>query len=248
VKHVRVALVALAAGLALMSCNRPTHPAKGRTPVIFVHGYTESGAMWDTAVTYFTAHGYEADDLVRFDFPSAGEGAINATQAAEKLAIKVDEVRKASKHRRVDIVAHSLGNLVTKACIVEGGCRNKVAHWANYAGAQNGTALAVPEFCPDPACADMVPGSPLITRLQAADDGQIARQHVKVQVHWSARDGIIVPPEGSREVYAENIQVADTLDHFTIPNDPGVLGATVAFLAATTVPPSGGHGHGHGHG
>jgi triacylglycerol lipase len=235
VKHVRRATIAVLGGVLLLGCTRPhppkPDPAKGKTPVIFVHGYAESGAMWDAAVAAFTAAGYQATDLTRFDYPSQGEGALDATQAAEKLAATVDTVRQASKHDRVDIVAHSLGNLVTKTCIVEGGCRNKVTHWANFAGAQNGTGLAAdPTLCPDPACTDMAPGSALITRLQAADDAQIARQRVKVQVHWSPNDGIIIPPEGSKEAYAENIEVAGTIDHFTISNDPGVLADTLAFV------------------
>jgi triacylglycerol lipase len=249
-KNLCVALVAMTAGLALVSCTRhptpPPPPPAGKAPVIFVHGYAESGAMWETAVTYFTAHGYQASDLTRFDYPSAGPGALNATQAAEKLAAAVDTVLGTTKAHKVDIVAHSLGNLVTKTCIVEGGCKNKVAHWANIAGAQNGTDLAAdPTNCPDPACADMTPGSPLITKLQADDDKAIAVQHVGVQVHWSPKDGIIVPPERSKEeTYGENIQVADTIDHFTISNDPGVLADTVAFLAKPAGP---GQGHGHGH-
>jgi triacylglycerol lipase len=269
VKNVRVALVALATGAALLSCTRPHRPdrpdptPKEKVPVIFVHGYAQTGVIWDAAVTYFTEQGYEADDLTRFEYKSQGEGAVNATQAATALAETVETVRRGTRGGRVDIVAHSLGNLVTKTCIVEGGCRNKVAHWGNIAGAQNGTALAAPEYCPDPACVDMRPGSELITRLQAADDTQIDRQNVEVQVHWSAMDGIIVPPEGSKEVYADNIQVADTITHQTIFSDPGVLRDTVTFLAdqpgrdqppgtrpGTTRPrpvPTttvGGHGHG----
>jgi hypothetical protein len=235
VKNVRVALVALAALAGLVACTR-NPPPREKTPVIFVHGYAESGAMWDAAVAYFTANGYEASDLTRFEYVTQGPDAVNATQAAEKLAATVETVRRSAHGGRVDIVAHSLGNLVTKACIVEGGCKNKVAHWANFAGAQNGTALAAPEYCPDAPCADMVPGSPLITRLQASDDEQIAKQKVKVQVHWTINDGIIVPPELSQEPFAENIRIADTLDHFTMFVDPGVLGDTVTFLAGNRPP------------
>jgi triacylglycerol lipase len=235
VKHVRFAsTVVLVSAIALMGCTTPHHPAdpppkKGKAPVIFVHGYAENGAMWDVAVAHFTANGYTAENLVRFDYPSVGEGAVDAAGASERLAGKVDEVRRATGAHRVDIVAHSLGNLVTKHCIVEGGCRGKIAHWGNIAGAQNGTEIA--SQCTDPACADMLPGSALITRLQAADDKQIAAQHVKVQVHWTPNDGIIVPPEASKEPYAQNIQVSETLDHFTIFVDTGVLQDTVTFFA-----------------
>jgi triacylglycerol lipase len=229
-KKLRLApLVALVLIAGLAGCT--THPPAGRAPVIFVHGWAEDGTMWDSAVAALTAQGYAASDLNRFDYASTGEGAVDAVTASEQLAARVDEVRQATGRARVDIVAHSLGNLVTKHCIVEGGCAGKVAHWANLAGAQNGTEIAV--FCSetDPACVDMLPGSALITRLQDADDAQIAAQKVKVQVHWSAQDGVIIPPEGSQEPYADNIQVADTLTHLMIPDDPGVLADTVRFLS-----------------
>lgn len=235
VKHVRFASAVLfVSAIALVGCTKPRPPADpppaGRNPVIFVHGYAENGAMWDVAVAHFTANGYTAEDLVRFDYPSTGEGAVDAAGASALLATKVDEVRRATGAHRVDLVAHSLGNLVAKHCIVEGGCKRKVEHWGNIAGAQNGTEIA--SQCTDPACADMLPGSALITRLQAADDQQIAAQHVKVQVHWTPNDGIIVPPEASQEPYADNIQVSETLDHFTIFVDTGVLDDTVEFFAS----------------
>jgi triacylglycerol lipase len=233
VKRSRVAIVlAVLAVAALASCtDRPPRTPPGKTPVIFVHGYLESGAMWDVAVSTFTAAGYEPADLVRFDYVSAGPGAVNATEAAGKLAEVVDATAKRSKGHKVDIVAHSLGNLVTKTCIVQGGCKNKVAHWSNFAGAQNGTALAAnPELCPDPACADMAPGSALITALQAEDDTQIARQHVKVQVHWTPTDEIIIEPPLSKEPYADNVEVDGAITHLTISSDPGVLADTLTFL------------------
>jgi triacylglycerol lipase len=229
------AIVALAAASAALaaSCTtvdpateRASGPTSAHTPVIFVPGYLEDASMWASADTAFKAAGYQTGDITKLVFDTTTVGAVEAARA---LSVEVEALEW--KTGKVDLVAHSLGNLVIKECIGEGGCAGKVAHWENISGAQNSTSVAT--ACDGPSCIDMRPGSALVTRLQAGDDAAIAAQGVKVQVHWIAEDDIIQPPQNSTEPYAENILVPNpdkSLTHLNIFNDPGVLGDTVTFF------------------
>jgi pimeloyl-ACP methyl ester carboxylesterase len=208
---------------------RASGPASGKTPVIFLHGYSEEDtAMWNVAVEKFKAAGYTTGDYTLEVYDSHTK---SASDVAAELAIEVDWLTAHTGKPKVDIVAHSLGDLITKACVVQGGCAGKVAHWENLAGAQNGTEVALQ--CPEPACVDMYPGSALITALAAADEPAIEAQGVKVQVQWTPNDGVIVPATNSQELeYADNVQVDGSLTHLTIFADPGVIDRALTFLAS----------------
>jgi hypothetical protein len=184
--------------------------------------------MWNSAVAYLRTQGYTSGDIINVGYASNGAGAVDATGGAAQLATAVDQILRSTGKTKVDIVGHSLGNLMAKTCIVQGGCAGKVAHWENVAGAQNGTAVA--NFCFDPACTDMRPGSTLVRRLQAADDDAIASQGVKVQVHWTQTDGVISPPTNSLETYARNIELTG-VNHLNISDSRQVHEQTVAFFA-----------------
>jgi hypothetical protein len=70
-----------------------------------------------------------------------------------------------------------------------------------------------------------------IADLQAAWP-QMSAQGVKVEVQWSANDGVIVPATNSRNpALAVNVDVdvASTLGHNAIPTDPG-LAETLTFF------------------
>jgi triacylglycerol lipase len=236
VKTIRMAALAvalLAAGSLAACTSGPTQPPSGtpsgKTPVVFIHGYVETPSMWSSFIAYLKTQGYTSGDIINVGYVSSGAGAVNATQGAAQLARSVDQILASTGKTRVDIVAHSLGNLITKTCIVQGGCAGKVAHWANVAGANNGTNIA--NLCSDPACIDMRIGSAHLRQLNAVAESAIRAQAVKVQVHWTQTDGIITPPTQSRETYAENIEVTTPgVNHLNISNQRSVQADTVAFF------------------
>jgi triacylglycerol lipase len=238
VKHVRMtalAVLLLAAGTLAGCTGSPTQPPRGtpsgKTPVVFIHGYVLSPAMWNSFVAYLKTQGYTSGDIMNVGYQSSGVGAVDATRGAAQLAAAVDQILASTGKTKVNIVAHSLGNLMTKTCIVAGGCAGKVDHWANVAGAQNGTNIAY--SCYDPACTDMRPGSALLRSLNGNGraENAIRTQGIKEQVHWTQTDGIILPPTNSRETYAENIELKKAgLNHLNISDDRTVQADTVALF------------------
>lgn len=134
----------LTAGLlaALMvigaSCQtiRPTGAPSGRTPVVFVHGWSANETMWDTAVGAFRAAGYTTGDITVLYYDSS----LSAESAAATLAAEVDHLRSYTGAAKVDVVSHSFGSMVTRSCIELGACAGKISHWMSLAGADNGTS------------------------------------------------------------------------------------------------------------
>jgi len=223
------AAVGLAALLVICTaCQtiRPTGTPTGRTPVVFVHGWNGNETMWETAVARFEAAGYSSGDISVVYYDSA----LSAQDASAILATEVDHLRSYTGQAEVDVVSHSYGSMVTRQCIELGSCAGKVDHWMSLAGADNGTALAGLCAAFQPSCADMSGQSPTVAQLQAAWN-QITIQGVKVEVQWSANDGVIIPATNSKNpAPAVNVEVSSTLTHNQLPTDPGVIDESIAFF------------------
>jgi triacylglycerol lipase len=216
-------LLVVAAGCATI---RPTGPPTTQTPVIFVHGWSASPSMWDTAVATFRNAGYSSGDITVLSYDSG----LSARDAAQQLAAEVDHLRSYTGQSSVDVVSHSYGSMVTKYCIELGSCAGKVDHWMSLAGADNGTAFALACSGFQASCADMAGQTTTIADLQAAWP-QLVGQGVEVEAQWSPNDGIIIPAENSREpAPATNVQLTGGQAHLDIPDDPGVLAETIAFF------------------
>jgi triacylglycerol lipase len=217
-----VALLVAAAGCQTV---RPTGPSTGRTPVIFVHGWSSSPSMWDTAVAAFEDAGYTAGDITVLAYDSG----LSAQQAAGQLATEIDHLRDYTGRAKVDVVSHSYGSMVTRYCIELGSCAGKVSHWMSLAGADNGTLFALACAAFQPSCADMAGQTSTVADLQAAWP-QITVQGVEVEVQWSPNDGIIIPATNSQNPPpAANVQ-RPGLAHLDIPDDPTVLAETIDFF------------------
>lgn len=218
----------VAASTACIATNTPSAGRKsGKQPIVFVHGYTmQNTGMWAAARLRLQAAGYAAGDFTEFNYNSTVEG---ATASANKLGDVVRRVAAQSPTGKVDIIAHSEGNLVSETCmVITNECSGKVDHWVNYAGAQNGTALASAIVVGGGGAADMNPLSLLVTRLNATERQSLSSQGVKTIVFYTMTDGIIIPGNLPMESFAKNVMVGGT--HLTIYADAGVLNQTVNFL------------------
>jgi hypothetical protein len=220
---------ALALSLALVGgaagCTAPP-----RTPVVFVHGYLIGPGSMGPAVAQFEAAGYPAANVFVFDYFVDQDRSV--TVIAPKLAAFVSDVLARTGASRVDVLSHSLGSLVTKQCIIVSGCQDKVSHWMSLAGVDNGTEveLVKPPLHSD-SNEDVQGRTPVIANLQS-HWCRLVDQGVKVEVQWTPTDGIVVPPERSREpAPAVNLQVA-SLNHITIVGDPPVIAETVRFFGS----------------
>ena len=122
-----------------------------------------------------------------------------------------------------------MGSMVAKACIIEGGCKGKTAHWNSISGVDNGTANEILIARGTASNEDVQGRTPLRKRLQD-NWNVIVSDGVQVQVHWSRNDGIVVPGDLSRQpAPAVNIEKSH-LNHLNIYSDAAVVREIVAFL------------------
>ena len=234
---------ALLAGLLLLAaagCMRPptggggtttTPPGgggggNGRAPVIFVHGFGGSASQWTGVMNQFRAKGYASSQLSAISYNSQ----VGIETSAKTLEAEVGRVLARTGAPRVDIVSHSMGSMVAKTCIIIGGCKGKVAHWESMSGVDNGTANEIVIARGTRSNEDVQGRTPLRKQLQDGWQEGIVGQGVKVQVHWSRNDGIVVPGNTSVEpAPADNIEKPN-LNHLNIYSNTEVIGEVVTFL------------------
>jgi triacylglycerol lipase len=234
---------ALLGGLALVvataGCMRPgpgtptttTTPGggggTGRTPVIFVHGFGSSASQWTGVMSQFRSRGYASTDLSAISYNSQ----VGIQVSARTLEQEVTRVLARTGAAKVDIVSHSMGSMVAKTCIIIGGCKGRTAHWNTISGVDNGTANEIVIARGTASNEDVQGRTPLRKQLQDGWQEGIVAQGVKVQVHWSANDGIVVPGSLSQEPPPARNIAKPSLNHINIYSNAAVVGEVISFFA-----------------
>jgi hypothetical protein len=214
-----VATVAHAAGGPNLDAGGQVS-AMGVNKVILVHGFTaEAAPNWAVMNPGLIAAGIQT---TVFRYPSL---TIGAQAAAGLLAQTVNLVAGGGK---VGLLGHSEGGLVTKTCIVLGGCAGKVSHWFNISGVNNGTAISA--GLPGNALGDMGITSVLVNTLRA-NNNRFKQQGIKCTVAYTLTDGLVYPPTQSLEpgLGCRSVNVVGTT-HFTIIMDPRTVQAAVQLF------------------
>ncbi|NLV16032.1 MAG: hypothetical protein GXY50_02310 [Syntrophomonadaceae bacterium] len=104
-------------------------------PIIFVHGGAGSAAQFESQAMRFASNGYPADWIIAFEYDSSKftGGTIDPVQMAEvwsRIDQLVDTVKQSTKTDKIDIVAHSLGNVVTQGYLKSSS--ERAANFAHY--------------------------------------------------------------------------------------------------------------------
>ena len=117
--------------------RRQPGPESGPPPVVFVHGNGDSSALWINNIWRFEANGYKRNQLFAIDFayPSARrddskpEPFRSSTEDQMKeLAAFVAQVVKATRRRKVALVASSRGGNAVRNYLKNGGGAEFVSH------------------------------------------------------------------------------------------------------------------------
>jgi triacylglycerol lipase len=243
--HRRRAAAAIAAALlvAVTGCNRgggttppppppgtnpgPGNPGTGHVPVVFVHGFGSSASQWTGVMSQFRAKGYAAGELSAISYNSQ----VAIATSSQTLAAEVQRVLARTGAPRVDIVSHSMGSMIAKHCIILGGCKGKTAHWETMSGVDNGTANEIVIARGTASNEDVQGRTPLRKQLQD-NWNVIVQDGVKVQVHWSANDGIVVPGSLSQEPAPARNVAKPSLNHLNIYSNSAVINEVVTFFAS----------------
>jgi triacylglycerol lipase len=174
-------IAALIAALALIV---PAAAAQAHSPILFVHGYKESGSLWTTMIGRFEKDGWSKAELNNWTYNTAQSNAITA----KEVATKVSEIKTKTGAAKVDLITHSMGGLSTRYYIKNLGGESTIETWVSLGGPNHGTTTA--NLCPETSCVEMRPSS---TFLNALNSGDETPGPTKYGTWWSPCDEIINP-------------------------------------------------------
>lgn len=112
--------------------------------------------------------------------------------SAELLARRVDEVREAVDAEKVPLVTHSMGGLIARWYLRFGGGAERVSAVSHMAVPHRGTVAGFTGL-PFRGARQVVPGSPFLNELNAADEVAVPTMNV-----YSLTDLIVVPQLSAR--------------------------------------------------
>jgi pimeloyl-ACP methyl ester carboxylesterase len=108
-----------------------------RYPVLFVHGIEGTGAQFESQAMRFTSNGYRPSWIDEVDYDST-RATGDQSQVDAQIDAKIAELKKRTGAKKVDLVGHSLGTIVSYNYLTDsqkGAARRKnVAHYVNIDG------------------------------------------------------------------------------------------------------------------
>ncbi|MGB3762400.1 MAG: hypothetical protein WA966_04195 [Ornithinimicrobium sp.] len=212
-------------------------PAPGPLPlVVMVSGYGGDGRDLAPLVTSLEEQGRTVSVM-----PPVGDNTGDLSEQAEALAAFVQgELDGAEK---VDVIGYSAGGVVSRLWVRDYGGDAVARRVLTIAAPHHGTALAgladLAGLC-DGACAQLVPDSELLGRLNDGDETPAGPEWISV---WSENDRTVTPPstaelEGALTFTVQSVCPNDTPGHAQLPASPVITAAlsTVLGPGAPTAP------------
>ncbi|MFN8050774.1 MAG: hypothetical protein U0Q22_05030 [Acidimicrobiales bacterium] len=215
-----------------------------RRPIVITHGWQffcggEDADTWKTWIDDAHARGYAANEVAVFTYDTCRPN----SEAIEGFGKLVDDVLARTGAAKVNVIAHSMGSLVARACIRFGRCAGKVDKLMSVAGANHGTVWAnVCElaFWSASTC-DMKPDGPFLATLNQGDETWGDTDYVTM-ISWC--DLTIVPFTSAHLDGALNIVTDRCLSHTDWRTDQIGANWTLDWFdghspgTPTTIPPS----------
>jgi triacylglycerol lipase len=214
------------------SVTAPAVPQDRPGTVLLVPGYGGSTASLDVLAARLRAAGRTAV-VVRLP----GDGTEDLDLDVPPLAAAA-QAALAGGAPSVDVVGYSAGGVVARLWEASGGAA-VTRRVVTLGSPHHGTTLAglgarlVPAICPT-ACQQLVPGSPLLDRLNRGDETPAGPAWLSL---WTAVDQTVTPPDSARLSGATDVRLQDlcpgaTTTHSDLPRDPRVQAVVLAALGA----------------
>jgi pimeloyl-ACP methyl ester carboxylesterase len=122
-------------GLALLAAPASAHRLATIHPVVFVHGFSGSGAQFESQKLRFTENGYPNAFVQVFEYDSTFASASRAA-VETNLDSFIAHVKAQTAAAQVDLVGHSLGTAISQTYLNDSPAHAaNVAHYVNVDGA-----------------------------------------------------------------------------------------------------------------
>jgi triacylglycerol lipase len=200
--------------------------AEVRRPVVLVHGWLPKPWIWDAFRVALVRAGWGGRDLHAVTYDSL---TLRVPDAAAVVDEAIERAAMTSPDGRVDVVAHSQGVLAARYAVKLGDSPERVATFVSLAGINHGTRIAVLASL-NPIYRDLVPGSPLLQRLNAEPEAPPPTRWITYRVR---EDDRFAPPDGSELAGADNRAVPPSVSHAGLTGHRPTVNEVVAELLAT---------------
>lgn len=161
-----------------------------RVPVVLVHGIDDSPRVFGPLGAHLAREGFGRVSAVQL-VPNNGDLPLEAL--ALQVGSHVAQVLRESGAARVDVVAFSMGALVTRLWMLEQDGRHRVRRFVSISGPHAGTATGW--LRGNPGATQMRWNSPLLQRLRGDAP---AFAPAEIFSLWTPLDLMIVPAHSSR--------------------------------------------------
>jgi len=192
-----------------------------RSPILFVHGWNSSGAIWSTMISRFQADGWTPEELYSWSYNTAQS---NAT-TAQQLSAKVDSILAITGASKVNIISHSMGALSSRYYIKNLTGGSKVDAFISLGGPNHGTNTAV--FCLQISCMEMRPNSSFLNALNKKDEtpGRIISYNT-----WRSPCDEVINPYSSTSLNGGTNTLTSCLRHSDLYTDATVYAQVKAAV------------------
>jgi len=171
--------------------------ADGLVPLVLVHGLGGNRGLWWPLRLFLRVNGHRR--IYAFGYE---DGTIE--DHAKSLKDFVDSILRATAETRVDIVAHSLGGIISRYAIQRLGLRDTARTLVTMATPHQGTYAA--QYANTTLTRPLRPDSDVICDLNAEDLTGYPMWFFSI---FSNRDVYVVPAEGMTHPGAENVFLPD---------------------------------------
>jgi pimeloyl-ACP methyl ester carboxylesterase len=189
----------------------PPHSGRGRTPVVFLHGYLSNRGFWAPMVRWLEARGVE-----RIYVPNYKAVFSNVDRGVEELRAEIERIAAGGAHRVV-LVCHSLGGLIARQYIREHG-EKRIARLVTIASPHHGTVLS--RLGIGEHARQMEQGSEFLRGLEQAEAAKPPT--MPALSIYSVHDNLVSPQDTSRLPWARNLAVTG-VGHVGILNSEPVF-------------------------
>ncbi|MFN2602425.1 MAG: Ig-like domain-containing protein [Gemmatimonadaceae bacterium] len=189
-------------------------------PIIFVHGFESSGAIWGTMIDRLKADGWTDAPLVTWTYDTH----ISNATIAQQLQAKTDSLLTVTGATKIDIIAHSMGGLSSRYFSKNLGGSDKIDALVFLGTPNHGASLA--NFCGIQSCLEMRPGSAFLTALNSGDETPGTARYA---TWWSPCDQAVTPVESPALQGATNTQTA-CIAHTDLYTDATVYAQVRAWI------------------
>lgn len=190
-----------------------------RNPVLLVHGFNGTPAIFRTMSTYLASLGWLVYDLTL----TPNDGSVGLDELAQQVANFVAKTFAPSQP--LDLIGFSMGGIVSRYYVQLLGGIERVQRLIAISSPHHGTwtAYALDRL----ACIQMRPGSAF---LQDLNSSVAMLEEVNFTSIWTPFDLMIVPANSSKMPVGRDVQVP-VLYHDWMPIDPRSLEFVVAALS-----------------